>query len=63
MHIDRLEKIWLWIASLMALGMVLILAFNAIGENSHPPSNVETVDSTRLHLEGIHRGQSGCQEQ
>ena len=50
MHIDRLEKTWLWLSSLMAVVMVLILTFNAIGENSHPPSNVETIDSSRLHL-------------
>ena len=37
-------------ASLMAVVMVLILTFNAIGDNIHPPSNVETIDSSRLHL-------------
>jgi len=50
MHVDPLEKIWLWVASIMALVMAGLLGFYAIGDNIHPPSNVETIDSSRLHL-------------
>ena len=50
MHIEAYEKFWLWIASAMAVVMMLILGFYAVESNIHPPSNVETIDSTRLHL-------------
>ena len=52
MHVDPLEKIWVWVVALitaMMMGSILYMAF-AVG--SHPPSNVETIDSTRLHLDG-----------
>jgi len=50
MHIDPLEKGWLWFASIMAAVMVVIIGFYAVENNIHPPSNVETIDSSRLHL-------------
>ncbi len=50
MHIDPLEKKWLYIAFGMAglfLGAIFI---SALVSGIHPPSNVETIDSARLHL-------------
>lgn len=52
MHIDPLERLWFIIATLMVIGISFVLGFYAIGANIHPPSNVETIDSSRLHLEG-----------
>lgn len=34
----------------MTFGITAILGFYAVGSNIHPPSNVETIDSSRLHL-------------
>ena len=50
MHIDQTEKTWVWISIIMAGIMVGVLTAYAVGSNVHPPSNVETIDSTRLHL-------------
>ncbi len=50
MHIDRLEKLWAWITALLMGGMIVILGFYAVARNVHPPSNVEPIDSSRLHL-------------
>jgi cytochrome c oxidase subunit 2 len=50
MHIDVLEKKWVYLSTLMAFGMVFLLGFYAIGMNINPPSNVETIDSVSLHL-------------
>ncbi len=51
MHVDPLEKKWVWIASIMVaimLGSIFYTAFAPI--RMHPPSNVEAIDSTQLHL-------------
>ena len=50
MHVDATEKKWIYVSSTMTIIMVGILTFYAIGNNLNPPSNVETIDSTRLHL-------------
>ena len=49
---DPLERRWVWLSLLMAVVMGGLLGLYAIGSNINPPSNVETIDSTRLHLEG-----------
>lgn len=36
MHIDVLEKKWVYLSGLMTLVMVLVLAFYAVGSNIHP---------------------------
>lgn len=49
-HIDPLEKKWIiMIAGIVLLTWVLIIYFAAV-KNVHPPSNVEVIDSARLHL-------------
>ena len=47
---DDLERRWLWISLLLAGGMGFLLGMYALKSNLHPPSNVETIDSSRLHL-------------
>ncbi|HEB78597.1 MAG TPA: cytochrome C oxidase subunit II [Methylothermaceae bacterium] len=49
MHIDPLEKKWLYIA-LGMVGLFLGSIFVTLGLGIRPPSNVETIDSARLHL-------------
>ena len=50
MHIHPLEKRWAIIATAMALVMAAMVVYTAVAMSVHPPSNVEPIDSTRLHL-------------
>jgi cytochrome c oxidase subunit 2 len=50
MHIHPLEKRWAIIATAIALAMAGMVVYTAVAMNVHPPSNVEPIDSTRLHL-------------
>ncbi len=50
MHIDPLEKTWVWVAGLMVFVMLGAIFYTAFALSVHPPSNVETIDSTSLHL-------------
>jgi cytochrome c oxidase subunit 2 len=47
---DALERKWIWLSLLMAVVAGITLGFYAVANNIHPPSNVETIDSSRLHL-------------
>jgi cytochrome c oxidase subunit 2 len=47
---DSTERKWTWITLALAVAMGGILGFYAVANNIHPPSNVETIDSSRLHL-------------
>lgn len=47
---DPLERRWVWISLLLAFVMGGVLGLYALTNNLHPPSNVETIDSSRLHL-------------
>jgi len=47
---DPLERKWTWITLILAFVMGGVLGFYALASNLHPPSNVETIDSSRLHL-------------
>ena len=47
---DPLERKWVWISLALAFFMAGMLGFYAGAGNIHPPSNVETIDSSRLHL-------------
>ncbi|MGD9095985.1 MAG: hypothetical protein PVJ58_08765 [Chromatiales bacterium] len=47
---DPLERRWVWISLLLAFVMGGVLGLYALTNNMHPPSNVETIDSSRLHL-------------
>ena len=50
MHVDATEKKWVILSFVIAFAMMGILAAYAVNKNIHPPSNVETIDSTTLHL-------------
>lgn len=50
MHIDQLEKKWAGIALGIAGLFVTVILGSALFHGIHAPSNVETVDSARLHL-------------
>jgi cytochrome c oxidase subunit 2 len=50
MHVDRLEKVWIWLVGLITVVMVGSILYTAFAMSVHPPSNVEPIDSTRLHL-------------
>jgi len=57
-HIDPLEKKWILFISfflLISWGTILYYTF---GKGIHPPSNVEVIDSARLHLpDGVGGGE------
>ena len=64
---DPAERKWIWLSLVMAVVAGLVLGFYALGSNIHPPSNVETIDSARLHLTeefaedniGVHSNEDG----
>lgn len=47
---DPLERKWIWISLILATSISVMLGYYAVEKNIRPPSNVETIDSTRLHL-------------
>ncbi|MFN2182430.1 MAG: cupredoxin domain-containing protein [Anaerolineae bacterium] len=47
---DPLERKWAWITLVLAVVMAALLGIYAVAGNFNPPSNVETIDSSRLHL-------------
>jgi cytochrome c oxidase subunit 2 len=47
---DPLERKWVWISLVLAVVLGVVLGYYAVVNNMHPPSNVETIDSARLHL-------------
>ena len=49
-HIDPLERKWVTITLVMVAFFVSIIMIDALVHNIHAPSNVETIDSARLHL-------------
>jgi cytochrome c oxidase subunit 2 len=49
---DPLERRWVWLSLIMAVVMGGLLGAYAIGSNLNPPSNVETINSNTLHIEG-----------
>lgn len=50
MHIDPLEKKWMYVVGFITFVMVGSMTYAAITLNLHPPSNVETIDPKTLHL-------------
>lgn len=50
MHIDQLERRWAGIALGIAGLFVVVILASALFHGIHAPSNVETIDSARLHL-------------
>ncbi len=71
-HIDPLEKRWIIVTAGLAIMTWAITLYFAAVEDIHPPSNVEVIDSARLHLAsgvgggefmeeklGLHKGSDG----
>jgi len=52
MHIDPLEKKWMYVVGFMTVVMIASMTYAAVMLNLHPPSNVETIDPKTLHLSG-----------
>lgn len=50
MHVHPLERRWAAIAVVLVVLMGALILYTAVAMRIHPPSYVETVDSTRLHL-------------
>jgi cytochrome c oxidase subunit 2 len=48
--VHPLERRWLAISIALVAVMGLLVVYTAVALKIHPPSNVETIDSTRLHL-------------
>jgi cytochrome c oxidase subunit 2 len=49
-HIHPSERRWFFLAVLLVAVMIGMVVYTAVVMKIHPPSNVETIDSTRLHL-------------
>ncbi len=49
-HIHPTEKRWFFVAALLVAVMIGLVVYTAVAMSVHPPSNVEAIDSTRLHL-------------
>jgi cytochrome c oxidase subunit 2 len=66
-NVHRLERRWLAISIALVAVMGLLVVYTAVAMKIRPPSNVETIDSTRLHLTkefaedhiGVERGPDG----
>jgi cytochrome c oxidase subunit 2 len=52
MHVDPLEKKWMYVVGIMTIVMIASMTYAAVMLNLHPPSNVEAIDPKTLHLEG-----------
>ncbi|MEC3863400.1 hypothetical protein VK792_19110 [Mesobacterium sp. TK19101] len=53
-HVDKLEKRWIYIIGGLVVMTWIVMVMGAARDNLHPPSNVEGIDSARLHLaEGV----------
>jgi cytochrome c oxidase subunit II len=50
--VARTEKRWIMLMTTMLLVMLAIVVVNGIIGAMHPPSNVEVIDPTTLHLQG-----------
>jgi cytochrome c oxidase subunit 2 len=48
--VNPLEKVWILVVGGMIASMLFVIFYTAFAMNVHPPSNVETIDSNRLHL-------------
>jgi cytochrome c oxidase subunit 2 len=49
-HVDRLEKQAIYFIAFLVAVMLGVIFFTALARGIHPPSNVVTIDSARLHL-------------
>ncbi|MGC8697288.1 MAG: hypothetical protein ACP5Q0_02345 [Halothiobacillus sp.] len=67
MHVDPLEKRWLYVVGGIVAFTIAVQVYYAAAKNIHPPSNVQTIDSAKLHLSkefaedklGVHKNADG----
>lgn len=50
MQVDTLEGRWVWVVGLIVAIMLTSIFYTAFSFQAQPPSNIEPIDSTRLHL-------------
>lgn len=50
MHVDPTERKWAYAVSALVVILLATIVYTAVVYNAEPPSNVETIDSARLHL-------------
>jgi len=49
---ERYERRWAWVVALIVAFLFAVVIFTGVHWAAQPPSNVEAVDATRLHLAG-----------
>ena len=49
---SRSERRWAWIVGGVVAFVFAVIAFTGLHWAAQPPSNVETIDATQLHLSG-----------
>ncbi len=50
LHVDALEKRWIFVALGLIGVFVAVILYTAFAKHVHPPGEMETIDSARLHL-------------
>jgi cytochrome c oxidase subunit 2 len=50
LHVDPLEKKWIFVAFCLIGVFVAAILYTAVAKHVHPPGEMETIDSARLHL-------------
>jgi cytochrome c oxidase subunit 2 len=51
MHVDALERTWIWVVSILTAIMLGTIFYTAYALSVNPPSKkIQPIDSTRLHL-------------
>jgi len=51
-RIERSERHWAWVVAGIVASIFALLIFTSVHWAAQPPSNVETIDASRLHLSG-----------
>jgi len=50
--VDGSERRWAWVVSFVVVFLFAVIVFTSLHWAAQPPSNVETIDASRLHLAG-----------
>ena len=50
--VDRSERRWFYVVTLVVFFLFAVIVFTGVHWAAQPPSNVETIDASRLHLDG-----------
>jgi cytochrome c oxidase subunit 2 len=48
--VDRSERLWAYVVGAVVAFVFAVIVFTGLHWAAQPPSNVETIDATRLHL-------------